>query len=26
MKTIWLRLPEPMLNSLKVLANERDVP
>jgi len=26
MKTISLRLPEPMLNSLKVLANERDVP
>jgi predicted DNA binding CopG/RHH family protein len=26
MKTISLRLPEPMLNHLKVLANERDVP
>ncbi|NTW51695.1 MAG: hypothetical protein HGB22_03825 [Chlorobiaceae bacterium] len=26
MKTISLRLPEPMLNRLKVLANERDVP
>lgn len=26
MKTISLRLPEPMLNNLKVLANERDVP
>jgi predicted DNA binding CopG/RHH family protein len=26
MKTISLRLPETMLNRLKVLANERDVP
>lgn len=26
MKTISLRLPEPMLNQLKMLANERDVP
>ena len=26
MKTISLRLLEPMLNHLKVLANERDVP
>ena len=26
MKTISLRLPEPMLNNLKILANERDVP
>ena len=26
MKTISLRLPEPMLNNLKALANERDVP
>ncbi|NTV45087.1 MAG: hypothetical protein HGB11_00835 [Chlorobiales bacterium] len=26
MKTISLRLPEPMLSRLKVLANERDVP
>jgi len=26
MKTISLRLPEPMLNRLKVLANEHDVP
>ncbi len=26
LKTISLRLPEPMLNRLKVLANERDVP
>ena len=26
MKTISLRLPEPMLNHLKILANERDVP
>lgn len=26
MKTISLRLPEPMLNRLKILANERDVP
>jgi len=26
LKTISLRLPEPMLNQLKVLANERDVP
>jgi len=25
-KTISLRLPEPMLNRLKQLANERDVP
>ena len=26
MKNISLRIPEPMLNRLKVLANERDVP
>ncbi len=26
LKTISLRLPEPMLNRLKMLANERDVP
>jgi len=26
LKTISLRLPEPMLNRLKQLANERDVP
>ncbi len=26
MKTISLRMPVPMLNRLKVLANERDVP
>ena len=26
LKTISLRLPEPMLNRLKILANERDVP